>query len=939
MRILFRFYKFSLSFNKAIGLGVLFLLNACNIKPEQVANQYFIPSLANIDPTNTATKKNDNGSAGTSSVVGTTPVIGNLTNYIFPLTSSTTAVKAGSTLTLNPTYSDPNGDLINPGSWTCTYRTIGLDASDGNYILADTNCDLLPSITTINSVRKNGTLADDNTTAKFDVSTGQFIWTPTTTSSGTYRFTFKVTDLSGEQGTTVIYVTAMPDFETSTSLSLYLDPNFSLGITPYGYAPRIDSTADDGLLSWPDLSGRGLASSGDLSNFISGAPWAGTGSSSSVDPYRLLFAGADYFTLGTGLNSATKFSVSTWIRPTSITTGGATILANSDGASSGFILKQSTKSPQTLELSIGNYAGSYSATVLADSPIAYWRMNDTPFSNGSTIADTSGAGTCAGPCNGTLTDFLGTPVTTAASGLVNEANTAIKLFWGDYVTTPYIFNPSNTNWTSEIWLKADFNTTNFYYSALALTAGTGGQSEFLLAENTNGWALYSQFGGVKQFVGIAPKADVWYHIVQTYNHTTDVYTFYVNGVQTSTGTMTPYNNTDGSFVIGTVSLLHSSPVWQGPIHDVALYGTELTAAQIQRHYYAGAGCRGSTKIDNSTWNHVGINFDGTTATLMLNGQIECYGNPGLSSSGSAENLTLGRRPISNNNYWSGQLGPVLISSSSDGTPTTSTANLFKDFYRTFDIFNPLNKMSDIVRSNLILHWDASLAKNGAAPYTNTCSENTTQWLDLSGNNNNGTSTNFSTAAGCNATHGWNGAGTSANPYKVDLTGQAHLFYIDKLRSTNKTYTFDFWFKNANGNDWQWLFDSPNLTLYLSDLTNAQGFIGYRDTTYTATAGDNKNITAAFTDGVWHHLVFVLDSTAGTGTVYIDGTSMGSGAYTGRDLVGNMGFFGRRANNSWGFYDAEVSIVRLYERAFTAAEVKQNCHAQVSRFSGASCAAP
>lgn len=926
----FRGFLFSQLMKQVLILG-LFAMAGCEVVTIKAISDYY---------TNGNDNKSSKGTDQDAGPTGTVPVIGNLNNYLLPLSSANTAIKTGSTLTLTPSYSDPNGDVIDPNSWTCTYLTMGLDTSDGNYVAAETNCDSLSSITTINSSRIPGSLADDSTTSKFDVATGEFVWTPSATSVGTYRLTFKVRDVTAEEGSRVIYVTVMPNYHTSSSLSLYYDPTFSLGLGSNQYGPRIDASGDDNITeSWGELSNSALSVSANIGGFTLPNPWMGTGAHSSLDPYRLGFGGADYLSFGAGLNTATNLSVSTWIYPTSVATAGATILSNSDGASAGFILQQSAKSPQVLELAVGNYTGTYSAAVLADSPIAYWRLGDTPYTNGGTISDTSGANTCSGsPCHATLTDFLGSPVTGEAGGLTSESNTAIHLLWGDRIIAPHIFNPAATSWSSEIWLKTDFNNTNNYYGALSIAPGTGSASEFLMAHHQLAWSLYSQFGGVKQFVGIVPQADVWYHIVQTYNNATNVYKWYVNGVMTSSGTMNPGNNTDGSFIIGTNSAEGWSPAWQGPMHDVALYGGELTAAQVQRHYHAGARCRGRTKLVNNTWNHVGVNFDGTTATLLVNGQADCRSNPGLSSSGSAANLVLGRRAISNNNYWSGNLGPVLIASST-GAATTSAGNLYMDFLKTFDNFN-VHKFGEIVTSNLILHWDASVSKNGAIPHSNTCGQDTAMWLDISGHNNHGAAEMFSDPTGCDATHGWNGAGTLANPYKVDLTGQNHLFRLDHMRSTNKTYTFEFWFKNGNNNsDWQWLFDSPNLTLYYSDLISVDGNFGFRDVAYSGNAIDNKNIGASFTDSTWHHIVYVMDAAATTGSIYIDGTLLGSASYTGRDLIGEMAFFGRRADNSWGFYDAEAAIVRLYEAALTPAQIKQNCHAQVARFQGASCAAP
>jgi hypothetical protein len=81
---------------------------------------------------------------------------------------------------------------------------------------------------------------------------------------------------------------------------------------------------------------------------------------------------------------------------------------------------------------------------------------------------------------------------------------------------------------------------------------------------------------------------------------------------------------------------------------------------------------------------------------------------------------------------------------------------------------------------------------------------------------------------------------------------------------------------------------------------------------------------------WHHAALTLDSAKQTATVYIDGASVQSCAYTGGKLasghkalvLGNT--FNQQLGNTGAFTGA-LDDVRLYSRALSAKEIKQIYH--------------
>ena len=87
-----------------------------------------------------------------------------------------------------------------------------------------------------------------------------------------------------------------------------------------------------------------------------------------------------------------------------------------------------------------------------------------------------------------------------------------------------------------------------------------------------------------------------------------------------------------------------------------------------------------------------------------------------------------------------------------------------------------------------------------------------------------------------------------------------------------------------------------------------------------------------TTQTWHQHVVVVNS--GTGTVYVDKSSVAtlSNFRTIGQSNGTLGIgIADKSINYRGEYDGFISIVRVYTKALTAAEVQQNFNATRSRF--------
>lgn len=218
----------------------------------------------------------------------------------------------------------------------------------------------------------------------------------------------------------------------------------------------------------------------------------------------------------------------------------------------------------------------------------------------------------------------------------------------------------------------------------------------------------------------------------------------------------------------------------------------------------------------------------------------------------------------------------------------------------------------IVRSGLVLHLDA--ARPASYPGSGTT------WTDLSGQGNNGTLTNGPTF-------------NSANGGIIDFDGTDDFCNLNAPASLNNQYaTHEVWVK----------LDSPNNGI-------AQQIIARRNTslgTFTmALSAFNRLVfnTRNSSDTIfglqlntlpstnWVHLVHSYDGT--TISAYVNGvldastTSLSGPLNTG----GSFDIVVAQNNNNANRMDGKIGLVRVYNRALSLNEVKQNYEATKARY--------
>ncbi len=218
---------------------------------------------------------------------------------------------------------------------------------------------------------------------------------------------------------------------------------------------------------------------------------------------------------------------------------------------------------------------SYSATVLADNPVSYWRLGET---SGTVAVDQRSANAGA---------YVNTPTLAATSLLATDtANKAVG-FDGtnDHVKVPNSAGLQLTSAVSlEAWIKPTSLPASGSFRSILTKAETyslqfnGPQLEFTIMQ-----------AGVRKRVQAPVGAIVagqTYHVVGTYNGSAQ--RLYVNGVQVAIAALSgaATTNTNALFV-GSWSA--TQEFFNGTIDDAAVYNTVLSASRIAAHYEAGSG--------------------------------------------------------------------------------------------------------------------------------------------------------------------------------------------------------------------------------------------------------------------------------------------------------------------------------------------------------------
>jgi hypothetical protein len=234
-------------------------------------------------------------------------------------------------------------------------------------------------------------------------------------------------------------------------------------------------------------------------------------------------------------------------------------------------------------------SSSYSDTILADKPVAYYRFEDaadsTAASDSSVVAGYPGILNFDG-----LNQWpkLGQPGlgSNSVSFHVSSDPGAVP----SYVSVPYTSELNLPGpFTAEGWARpASVGVANEWRSPIGNFGGWGDSSGWFFYQSPgdpgpSSWIWVQKGGGVWLGGGDVRK-NQWDHLVASFDGTN--VTFYVNGVKKgSADAATALPNSGRPFCIG--QRADSNCYFDGNVDEVAIYTNALSESQIQLHYQVG----------------------------------------------------------------------------------------------------------------------------------------------------------------------------------------------------------------------------------------------------------------------------------------------------------------------------------------------------------------
>jgi len=234
---------------------------------------------------------------------------------------------------------------------------------------------------------------------------------------------------------------------------------------------------------------------------------------------------------------------------------------------------------------------AYSTVVMADGPLAYYRLDEA---SGSIALDSSGHG---------LHGSYGAAVAHGAGGLLaGDSNGAAQFAGGGWTRDGMLMVPSSpmlqpaSAISVELWMRQQNANPD---GAVLVDYGDGGPAAthdpayglliYQSAFNVFLWTDVAAGGGPGFGTPTQPTPGKVYHVVETFDG--QALRVYVNGVLESTmplaGTL-DFLSGSGLGIGGTSLGASGDPLFAGTIDEVAIYGAALTPQQVMKHFTAGS---------------------------------------------------------------------------------------------------------------------------------------------------------------------------------------------------------------------------------------------------------------------------------------------------------------------------------------------------------------
>lgn len=247
----------------------------------------------------------------------------------------------------------------------------------------------------------------------------------------------------------------------------------------------------------------------------------------------------------------------------------------------------------------------YAATILADSPVAYWQLDETSGTFESAV-DFNYPGSDFFEAEGDNSLTRGAPgIVGNGISLANPINNTAPTGLAS-VTNNTGMQPGLGSWTMEAWFNTDANWATATSTGNILRKADGARNGFYLIMNKGSAAGRVTAGFARPDTGLGVAYDVihvsspvpgvsmgeWHHVVGTLERnttaTSDTATLYIDGVMMEE--KTSYNlfgvdiSPTGRLAIGAGNTVLYG--FDGSIDEVAMYNYALSASQVAAHYAA-----------------------------------------------------------------------------------------------------------------------------------------------------------------------------------------------------------------------------------------------------------------------------------------------------------------------------------------------------------------
>lgn len=751
----------------------------------------------------------------------------------------------------------------------------------------------------------SGTTCSTLSQFSFNAATGVISWTTDFDAFGSFEFKIVGTHAtSGVSGSGIFIVDVRAGYPTAGLLGDY-DAQVAnlIGLPAIAYSSWKDLTALHDVL---------------LPSFSSGGGWSGAATPAS--PSNLRFDATNGVNIGQALNGQTAFTVNAWVLPGAPTSASRVILSNNSGGD-GFTLRQASDGSGKLDFLVGPEYSTYESIVLADSPIAYWRLGET---SGTTAYDSSGANYCSGaPCHATHVAGVNVGIDGVLDSNIDKQ--ALYPGVGQYTALPQKFSFAG-DFSIEFWNQPDETAEpgpilgNLGHDDSIASYNSGTNLQLMACPNPG---VPANCANLLTY-GSKVAANLLYHVVVT--RTGTAMALYRNGVLVDSDVSSEVFEFS---YIGRGAVSTSAGTVRTPtsyVDEVAFYNTGLTPGQVKAHYDAGHEskyiCRTSSALDSSRWKAVTLAYTPTTGLgeVYINGRSECsYAS--RATFDSTGDMYAGS-DTSNSNRWTGRMADLKAYSG------VSTTNITSIVDQTANRFRP-NPLHLLYQTDALWKIDAASARDRVNPQT-TGGCGTSEWMDISTTQSDGSLYGFN----CTTASGWNGTGSTSDPHRLTMDGTND--YVDSGLSSNE---LDWYFtaKPRGVEVWAYLTgttgnrplfsagDSTSNTLYILQVnaaTNLWTFRGNTPSTTFSYDGHNK----------WAHYVLTTDGT--TARAYVNGTQMNTRAGGSSTNPSNPFTVGRNNPDAGvAYWEGSIAYTAIYNRLLLPAEITALCNAMKERFAG------